>query len=34
MDWYLLSPFDLYQILLVGGSLLVLHSSPGALVVR
>ena len=34
MDWFLLSPFDLSQILLVGGSLLVPHSLPGPPVVR
>ena len=32
MDWRLLSPFDLYQIFPVGGSLLVQHSLPGCIV--
>ena len=34
MDWRLLSPFDLSQILPVGGDLLVLSSLPGPPVVR
>ena len=34
MDWRLLSPFDLSQILPVGGSLLIPRSLPGAPVVR
>ena len=34
MDWLLLSPFHLSQILPVGGSLLVLSSLPGPPVVR
>ena len=34
VDWRLLSPFDLSQTLLVGGSLLVLRSLPGPPVVR
>ena len=33
-DWHLLSPFDLFQILQVGGNLLVLHSLQGPPVVR
>ena len=32
MGWSLLSPFDLSRILLVGGSLLVLHSLTGLLI--
>ena len=30
MDWLLLSPFDLSQILLVGGGLLILCFLPGS----
>ena len=32
-DWHLLSPFELFQILQVGGNLLVLHSLQGPPVV-
>ena len=34
MDWHLLSTFDLSQILLAGGDLLVLCSLPGSPVVK